>query len=463
MGLKTFALPGMKGISEVMSAPIDPVLMKSAPGYGPLLPDPQGVLNLPKDFSYKIIMKQGQPMSDGLLSPGKPDGMATFRLDDKRTLIIRNHELDNFHLQESAYGAGNFLLGKISPNKMYDVGAKGFPAQGGTTTLIYDHDKGEVVKSFLSLAGTSRNCAGGPTPWGSWITCEEAVYTVGGHYAVDHGYCFEVPANPDGGLVDPVPLKAMGRFNHEAICVDPKTGIVYLTEDRHDGLFYRFIPNQPWKLAAGGKLQALAIKGSPSYDTRNWPGIKDKKILVGDVMEVEWMDLTDIESPKDDLRFRGFASGTAIFARGEGTWFGEGELYFACTNGGYNMQGQVWRYTPSAEEGKPGEKKAPGKLELFVETTDELILKNCDNLTVSPHGGLVMCEDDPHPFLIGVTPKGALFKIAENTRFPSEFAGVCFAPDGKTLFVNIQHYGMTLAITGPFDKVVMEQEMDNKG
>ena len=111
-------------------------------------------------------------------------------------------------------------------------GSGELPCLGGTTTLVYDTRTQTLEKHFLSLIGTIRNCAGGLTPWNTWITCEETMQKAEGTYDADHGYNFEVPASADIGLADPIPLKAMGRFNHEAVAVDPKTGIVYETEDR---------------------------------------------------------------------------------------------------------------------------------------------------------------------------------------------------------------------------------------
>ena len=131
-------------------------------------------------------------------------------------------------------------------------------------------------------------------------------------------------------------------------------------------------------------------------------------------------------------------------------WYGKNEVYFACTNGGPISAGQVFRYIPGQYEGQSGEKSAPGKLELFVESEDRDILKNCDNLTVSPWGDVVMCEDHPHPFIVGVTAKGELYKLGENVGYESEFAGGVFSPDGSIYFVNIQGPGLTLAIRGPW-------------
>ncbi|AGA78804.1 alkaline phosphatase PhoX [Echinicola vietnamensis] len=422
-------------------------------GYGALLPDPAGILNLPKGFSYKVISKIGQKMSDGLLTPGNPDGMGTFKGENSRVLIVRNHEISPDDLEKGAFGKDNELFKNISADLLYETGKGQLPGLGGTTTLVYNPKTQEVEDEFLSLAGTVRNCAGGITPWNSWLTCEESTVTPGsydGRLDLNHGYVFEVNAAADKKLNKAIPIKEMGRFNHEAVAVDPKTSIVYLTEDRGDGLFYRFIPNEPGKLYNGGKLQALAITGENSRDTRNWSDLEVPKFQKNHPYKVTWIDLEDIDAPDDDLRHRGFEQGAACFARGEGIWFGDGELFFACTNGGEISAGQVFRYTPGAHEGKADESAAPGTLELFAEPNDKEILKSCDNVAIAPWGDLLLCEDDKHPFVVGITPKGEYYKLAENVGFRTEFAGGVFSPDGSTYFVNIQGAGLTLAITGPW-------------
>ncbi|AWW32031.1 phosphatase [Echinicola strongylocentroti] len=423
-------------------------------GYGALQPDPEGILNLPKGFSYKIISKAGQPMSDGLLVPGSPDGMGTFSGENGRVLIVRNHEISPDDLEKGAFGKENELYSKVSTDLLYETGKGQLPGLGGTTTMVYDPKTGEVEDEFLSLAGTVRNCAGGVTPWNSWLTCEESTVTSGsydGKLDLNHGYVFEVPALADRQLHKAIPIKEMGRFNHEAVAVDPKTSIVYLTEDRGDGLFYRFIPNEPGKLYRGGKLQALVVSGEKSRDTRNWSDLEVPKFPKNQSMAVSWIDLDDIDAPEDDLRHRGAEQGAACFARGEGIWFGDGELYFACTNGGEISAGQVFRYTPGANEGQANEAEAPGTLELFAEPNDKEILKSCDNVAIAPWGDLLLCEDDKHPFVVGITPAGEYYKLAENVGFRTEFAGGVFSPDGSTYFVNIQGAGLTLAITGPWN------------
>jgi secreted PhoX family phosphatase len=337
----------------------------------------------------------------------------------------------------------------IPAEKIYDLGSSNVRCKGGTTTFIYDENTGEIESSWLSLAGTIRNCAGGRTPWNSWVSCEETFVGRSKNLRKRHGYNFEVPATMTPSLADPIPLKAMGRFNHEAICVNPKTGIVYQTEDRNDSCIYRFIPNEKENLRAGGKLQALVIKSKKKKDTRNW---NSEKMPINKKLKVEWVDLEDVDPAKDSLRYQAQEKGAAIFARGEGMWFGKNEIYFSCTSGGEKKYGQVFRYVPSLQEGTVLENKEPGTLELFLEPNDKELLQNCDNLTVAPWGDVIMCEDRAKPNIVGVTPTGEMYHVAENIGRPSEFAGGVFSPSGKTFFVNIQHHGLTLAISGPWDR-----------
>lgn len=419
-------------------------------GYGKLYN--QGILKLPKGFSFKIIAEKGSTMHDGLLLPGRGDGMGTFEGKNGRVILIRNHENSPGYLVDSPFGYSNQYLHKVNQERVFDMGYGKYPHLGGTTTSIYNEQTQKVEKVFMSLAGTARNCAGGITPWGSWLTCEEYVHTKDDTHAKKHGYVFEVPANERIGLKYPVPLRAMGRFNHEAVAVGPKTGIVYLTEDRHEGLFYRFIPNVKGQLHKRGKLQALAFVWKEGMDTRNWD---ETRLKEGTKYAVKWVDLEDVDTENDDLRIRGYAKGCAVFARGEGIWFGKNELYFACTNGGKIKTGQIFKYIPSKYEGTSKEKKEAyyPRLALYAEPNDTSVLKYCDNLTVAPWGDVVFCEDRTTPRIFGITPKGKFYQIAENIGYQSEFAGVCFSPSGKTLFVNIQVPGLTLAITGNWTKL----------
>lgn len=420
-----FAALSASGCSTTMAgAP------RAAAGYGPLMPDPGGVMDLPEGFSYRVLSSLGEAMSDGFTVPDAADGMGCFDLGGGKIALVRNHELV----------PGKDGGGVAGP--AYDTVARSLvPLPGGTTTLVLDAETLAVEKQYRSLAGTIRNCAGGVTPWGSWLTCEEAPVRADGRINQDHGYTFEVPADAPG-LIDPVPLKAMGRFNHEAACVDPETGVVYQTEDRDDSLLYRFIPNVRGKLAEGGKLQALVIADAPA-DTRNWEGAP---MPVGAWAEVRWVDLDDVEAPEDDLRTRGAAAGAALFARGEGIHMGEGELYFCCTSGGTAKLGQVFRLAP-------GRNGAADRLQLFFESTSPDQFNYGDNLTVGPNGHLVVCEDQytdvVENHLRGITPDGVAYPLAF-LHMQTEWAGACFSPDGETLFVNAYSPTRTFAITGPW-------------
>lgn len=432
---------GFTGLSAFLKLPVEaaPLVMERGD---------DDWLEVPEGFSARIISRKGERMSDDLFVPGKADGMAAFSHKGK-VVLIRNHENSPNSTDSGAFGDQLELLSKLDRKRIYDYGFGKTPALGGTTTVVFNEEAQRVEEQYLSLAGTNRNCAGGPTPWQSWLTCEEDVTPMGGEAEKFHGYTFEVPVQ-SRGLADPVPLKEMGRFNHEAVCVDPKTGIVYLTEDRHDGLIYRFIPNTKGKLARGGTLQALCIHDQKGFDTRNWEG---QYIKPGEQLDTIWITVTNVDSPNDDLRNRGHEQGAARFARGEGMWFGNNEVYFACTNGGLKKAGQVFRYIPSPREGGSRENDFPGKLSLFAEPNDTNILQYCDNLTVSPWGDVVFVEDRNGAHMRGITPQGSIYNIARNVGSRSELAGVCFSPSGKTLFVNIQDQGLTYAVTGPWGEL----------
>jgi len=440
-------------------------------GYGPLIKDREGLLDLPAGFSYRVISRKGEQMDDGFIVPGKHDGMATFPGPDGLTVLVRNHEITGPAHRLGPFGKDAELLEKLAADVIYDPGYEKGPINGGTTTVVYDTKQQRVVRHFLSLIGTEHNCAGGPTPWGTWISCEESVSPKNEEHVQYHGYNFEVPASAEIGIDKPVPLKAMGRFNHEAVAVDPKSGIIYQTEDRQDGVLYRFIPKVPGKLAEGGRLQFLAVKDRPSLDLRNWkkvdtgklqsggadnaefegPGTRHDHTPVGTKQTVYWQDIDDVDAPKDDLRYRAFKAGAARFARNEGMWYGNDAVYFASTTGGHNAKGQIWRYVPSPHEGTDAEANSPATLELFIEPNDETILQHADNLCIADFGDVIVCEDGgPVNHVLGVTPKGQVYKLARNAKSSSEFAGSCFSPDGSTMFVNIQNPGLTLAITGPW-------------
>lgn len=449
-----FAARGAQAAGEREARPES--YLNEVEGYGPLVADPKRILDLPAGFSYRIISQAGETMDDGFLTPGAFDGMGCFDMGGGKVALVRNHELTLDMLDHGPFGYGGRLADRLPKGRAYDFSSNGLPLAGGTTTLIYDVRSGRTLGQHLSLTGTAVNCAGGVTPWGSWLTCEETVLAPKDGVGKAHGWVFEVP-HGHKGLVDPVPLKAMGRFKHEAACIDPRTGVVYMTEDVQDGLFYRFLPNDRRRLAAGGRLQALALSGPlRDADLRN----QEKGVMLasGVWSDVRWIDLDGVDNPHDDLRRRGHALGATRFARGEGVHWGRDELYFTATSGGAKAAGQIFRYRPCAQEGQAGEADQPGRLQLFVESRDPQTMDYADNIVVAPHGHLIVCEDrysETKPnHLRGVTPDGRLYTIGRNMfEGNAEFCGACFSPDGRTLFVNVQWPGFTLAITGPWASV----------
>jgi secreted PhoX family phosphatase len=423
------------------------------PGFGPLEPQlavnaadliitqPNGtvfnwtntpILSLPKGFSYRVVSVVGQTMTDGKLVPGDHDGMAAFNGPEATTILVRNHELSP---TETEFGS--------AAGVDVDTSLKwGKAARGGTSTLVIDQ-QGRLVKDFGSLGGTWNNCAGGLTPWGSWLTCEE-VFNVSSAGTVDerkHGYVFEVPASAQGP-VPAVPIVGMGRFSHEATAIDPDTGYVYETEDRSDSCFYRYLPNIPGQLLQGGTLQAMVIRNNPAINTK--AGFNDV-IQPGVEFPVDWVQIDNPDPNTDTVRQEAQNKGAAIFYRGEGMWFGNGLIYFISTGDSSASSvhwGQVWAYNPRASTVK-----------LVVQSPGMGVLDAPDNITVGPDGRLYLCEDGGgDQFIVSVNSQGDLSQVAKNILNGNEFCGACFSHNGRFMFVNIQTPGMTLVIDGPWLK-----------
>ena len=406
-------------------------------GYGPLVrAGPE--LDLPEGFRYWILSEHRQPMADGRPTPTAFDGMAAFPMPNGNIRLVRNHE--NRDTPDRSTLKGDPALG-------YDS-----RAGGGTTSLevhVGADGTPRLVRDFLSLSGTYINCAGGPTPWGSWLSCEETVAGPGEGFLRPHGYVFEVPASAESE-VEAVPLPALGRFVHEAVAVDPRDGVLYLTEDQGYAGFYRFIPDRAGNLRAGGRLQMLRVIGRPQYNTTT--GQEIGATLRCDWVPIDDPDPTPSSARETNLVYRqGFEQGAARFIRLEGCWPGDGGIFFHATSGGDAQVGQVWHYRTTGDD--------LGELVLVFESPSTEVLDYPDNLTVSPRGGVVICEDGGgDQYLRGLTPTGEIFDFARNTMNRSEFCGACFAPDGATLFVNVQGStsdagrvrGATFAIRGPW-------------
>jgi uncharacterized protein len=357
--------------------------------------------------------------------------MATFEGPEASTILVRNHELGPTEV-------------KFGNAKGVDVDASlkwGPAAIGGTSTLLIDQ-RGRLVKHFGSVGGTVTNCAGGKTPWRTWLTCEETFSLSGsGAGQRKHGYVYEVPADAEGA-VQAVAIPAMGRFSHEATATDPDTGHVYLTEDRSDSCFYRYKPAQYGNLrAAGGVLEAMVIHGMLRVNTK--AGFSS--IAIGDALPVSWVEIQTPDPASDTVRAEAQNKGAAIFYRGEGMWYGNGLVYFVSTGDsstGSVHWGQVWAYDPRAQS-----------VALVVQSPGMGVLDAPDNITVGPDGRLYLCEDgDDEQYVVQVNQAGELSQVVKNVLNDSEFAGACFSHDGRFMFVNIQTPGITLVISGPWRK-----------
>lgn len=390
-----------------------------------LLPDPAGILDLPEGFSYQVLERRGDAMDDGLIVPGKSDGMGCFAgpAGSNTLVLMRNHEL-----KPSDAGIGPSPSGPF-PSPAYRPEDR---SPGGVTRVVVDATTFARVSSNLVLVGTTRNCAGGHSPWG-WLTCEESLDT-------GHGYVFL--CDPAATSVQPpVRIPALGRRNHEAAVVDPTTFITYLTEDRGDSCFYRFVPETPGERLgpdSRGRLQALRIVGTDRRDMN--------QAEPGNTFSVDWVDLPRPDAEDDSHRVQAAERGAAIFRRGEGIFFHENSVYFCATTGGPAFGGQLWRYTPDGPQGQT--------LQLVAQSDDRRTLDMPDNLCVAPWGDAVVAEDGddprwPNQFLRIITPTGQVKNLARNAR-SGELAGVCFSPDGRALFANIYGDGITVVITGPF-------------
>ena len=422
---------------------------------------------LPEGFQYRSFHDTTTPveLDDETLLPGRHDGMGAFAGEGGNSVLIRNHEVNG-------------------PVPAFSAAAPTYDTMtGGGTTTIESTPTGEVVASNASLAGTQMNCAGGRMPWGAWITCEETVngpdvgpdFTGASNIALTqpHGFIFEVPVD---GEASAEPIRSAGRFAHEAAAFDPGNGILYLTEDNFSfpSGFYRYIPpSNPMDdgaLADGGQLQMLKVDG---IDNADLAAAQPRRATY----PVVWVDIDDpapsfpytpgVQAPttnNEAIRYvslQGLAQGAAGFSRLEGAAYDEGVVYFTSTQGGGAAGGgpnpivdgwgtgfgQVWAYKIEEQV-----------LQLIYQSPGRGTLDFPDNVTTSPRGTIILCEDhDQDNFMRGLSRGGQITSIALNRmagRFGDEFAGSTFSADGDTLFVNIQaSRGITFAIWGPWQRI----------
>ncbi|ROR89269.1 alkaline phosphatase PhoX [Nocardioides aurantiacus] len=413
-------------------------------GYGPLVRDPRGVLDLPRGFSYRILSREGRPMrSGGGPVPSNHDGMGSFA--NRRGggfRLVRNHEV---------YPDAEFRVPTAGLETTYDPGAG-----GGTTNLVLGSDL-KLREEYVSLGGTAINCSGGITPWGTWLTCEETEDRTGTNgYTKDHGWIFEVDPYDNRRNADPVPLTDMGRFMHEAVAIDPSTGIAYETEDAFSGAplgsYYRFLPHKPrggyGSLRAGGTLQALHVPGLEDLSTVRKAGTTFRGI--------EWLDVPDPTAATTPTRAQDYPKPITRGQKLEGAWWGRADSssYFVSSfarpedGSTASHDGQVWRYDT---------RRNTLTLELIFVGTDADDVYECpDNICVSPYGGLMICEDsDGENYMLGTTAAGEPFVFARNRQATTpgntgELSGVSFSPDGRVMFFNVYDPGTTFAVTGPW-------------
>jgi secreted PhoX family phosphatase len=413
-------------------------------GYGPLVPDPAGLLSLPEGFSYTLVAQSGVTLLEsGQPTPDDPDGTAAFvRHGGNGSVLVNNHEI----------GGGEAFRVPAIPGFTYDP-----RAGGGTTNIEVDKD-GSRVREYVSLAGTHNNCAGGRTPWDTWLTCEETEGSPAGS-SIRHGYVFEVDPYDQDANRDPTPIKALGRYAHESVAVDPQNHTIYLTEDagNPNGLLYRWTPPSGALPLQNGALKTLAPDAGALDAMKASIGgtfVPDLSVFTqpGTTLDVEWLTVPDRDATMLSTR-KQFAQITRS-RKLEGMWWGDHGAYFvasfARTGDGSAAQhdGQVWFIDPAADtiELKIWFAYTPGDQDNDPDGPD--------NITVSPFGGVILAEDgDGASHLVGATDAGETYFFARNEiAGQSEFTGPTFSNDRQILFANVQSPGHVFAIQGPFRK-----------
>jgi uncharacterized protein len=428
----------------------------AAAGYGPLVDDPAGRLALPAGFRYEIVTHAGVTTLDtGEPTPRNHDGTGAFRSRRGGTVLVNNHEI------REPYAANP--LGLPVPHLdgyTYDPGAA-----GGCTVVEVDR-RGKRIGEHVGIAGTRTNCAGGVTPWDTWLTCEEVDSLAGtGGFEKDHGYVFEVDPFDNEANRNPQPIKALGRFEHEAAVVDPHRGDLYLTEDssKPNGLFYR------WEAPRGFKGRKGALKKLGPTDgvlaamkatDRSGAHVPDLSVVtqIGTVLKVTWTPIADRDARTLAIRKQLADADVTRGRKLEGAWWGDEGAYVVSSytrDGDYPgvtqvHDGQVWHYDP---------RRSTLTLKLrFAKNPDPAVdgaFDGPDNISVSPYGGVILAEDgEGIQHLIGASPSGQTFPIARNDFTDGtkdvEFTGPVYSPDRDILFANIQEPGYMFAITGPW-------------
>jgi hypothetical protein len=325
---------------------------------------------------------------------------------------------------------------------------------------------GRRLREYVSVAGTHNNCAGGITPWNTWLTCEETEQRAGGVFQKDHGYVFEVDPFDHEANLNPVPLTFLGRFSHEAVAVDPHTHTIYETEDAGTplGLYLRWTPPKSFR-GGKGALRKLAL--SPGGDTagtlqamscsKGGRHIADlsEATRPGTRYTVTWVDVPDRDGATVSVRKQFTDDQVTRSRKLEGQWWGDGGVYFVASyarlaDGSRNEHdGQVWFYDPRSHT-----VTLKTIFGVNPDPTADTNYDGPDNITVSPYGGVILAEDgDGKQHLVGATDDGRTFFFARNELAGDhEFTGPTFSHDKTILFANVQTPGHVFAIRGPFRK-----------
>jgi uncharacterized protein len=398
---RSFLLTGATGVAALAFGPAFWRRAYSAPAvpgpgpYGALLAPDANDIALPAGFSSRVVAVSGSVVpGTSYIWHGAPDGGATFATPDGGWIYVSNAEIPAVSL--------------IPPPIPLPL-----PSSGGASALKFDAG-GQVVDAYRILSGTDANCAGGKTPWGTWLSCEEPPVT-------DDGHVWECnPFEAGQGVERP----AMGTFPHEAVAVDPERKVLYLTEDDPEGRFYRFTPTTYPDLSAGA-LEAAVVAADGA---------------------VSWV-------PADPVTVKPRPVGSTPFDGGEGIWYDSGHVYF--TTKGDN---RVWDLDAAAQ-----------RLSVLYDAAEigpDAPLTGVDNVVVSSAGDLYVAEDGGNLEIVMITAERQVAPVLRVTNQNSgslqeggtELTGPAFSPDGKRLYFSSQRattgggngFGITYEITGPF-------------